>query len=410
MSDNVFSARAVAWLIGIGVACFIGMIVLINLGEELFPTQTVQPTTYSKSAVGHQAWVRLMQTMGRTVLVSRNDSLGKAWDGVLILAEPNPFEDERAPIDDLLAADRVLLVLPKWYAGRSLVGPDWAGHADTLEPFVVNKALRLVTETGTVLQLETPPRWLPSDFGPAPELHRPQVILGSDLRPLIASKTGILLGEVATNDRTIWVLSDPDLISNHGIYRGANAQLAMAIVDRLRDGFGPIVIDETIHGYYLDPNLLKAMFQFPLIVVTVAGMAAILVLLWAATGRFGAPKRAEPALRMGKSTLVAAAADMLGFGGHDVAIADRYRRAVVEDVGRRIHAPLHGDEAALADWFDRVGRARGARRPFSQIWREFDVPLGGGNYQARLLLSAAQDLYRWKGEILNGTGADSRHR
>ncbi len=77
------------------------------------------------------------------------------------------------------------------------------------------------------------------------------------------------------------------------------------IIDVISDG-GPVIFDETIHGYYLDPNLLKALFQYPLVFVTTAAFAAILILLWASTGRFGAPALAEPPLRMGKSTLVAA--------------------------------------------------------------------------------------------------------
>jgi len=118
---------------------------------------------------------------------------------------------------------------------------------------------------------------------------------------------------------------------------------------------GPVIFDETIHGYYLDPNLLKAMFQFPLVFVTTAAFAAIVVLLWAATGRFGAPARTEPPLRMGKSTLVAAGADMLSFGRHEVPIAERYRKVVLDEVGRRIHAPLQEDERVLGAWLDRVG-------------------------------------------------------
>ena len=47
----------------------------------------MQPSTYSKSAIGHQAWVRLLQNTGRRVLISRNDSVAKADEGgMLVLA------------------------------------------------------------------------------------------------------------------------------------------------------------------------------------------------------------------------------------------------------------------------------------------------------------------------------------
>ena len=410
MNDSVFSGRTLAWLLGIGIACFAGMMLLFTLGSELFPTSSVQPSTYSKSAIGHQAWVRLLQNMGKTVLISRNDSVAKSSDGgLLILAEPDTSGDERQPIDELLQAGRVLVVLPKYSANASLLNSGWAETVERIHANYISEVLRQVTKTGTVLQLDASPSWLPSGLGPAPDLPRPQVMLGSGLKPVITSKTGILLGMTEIDGSKIWVLSDPDLISNHGLLRGANAQLAAGIIDVISGG-GPVIFDETIHGYYLDPNLLKALFQYPLVFVTTAAFAAIFILLWASTGRFGAPARAEPPLRMGKSTLVAAGADMLSFGRHETPIAARYRKAVLEDVGRRIHAPLQADERTLAAWLDRVGQSRGVSQKFSRVWQDFEILPGGGAYQSRLLLMAAQELYRWKEEILNGPGPDSRHR
>jgi len=107
---------------------------------------------------------------------------------------------------------------------------------------------------------------------------------------------------------------------------------------------------------------------------------------------------------------VAAGADMLSFGQHEVPLAQRYRKVVLDDVGRRIHAPLLADERTLGAWLDRVGQARGTRQKFTRLWQDFEILPGSGNYQTRLLLGAAQELYRWKEEILNGSGPDSRHR
>ena len=410
MNDSIFSGRTLAWLLGIGIASFAGMMLLFTLGSELFPTSSIQPSTYSKSAVGHQAWVRLLQNSGKPVLISRNDSVAKSANGgLLILAEPDTGGDERQPIEELLQAERVLVVLPKYEAVPSLLNSSWAGNVRRISAKYISEVLHQVTKTGTVQQLDASPPWLPSGLGPEPDLPRPQVILGSDLKPVITSKTGILLGLAEIDGSKIWVLSDPDLISNHGLPRGANAQLAAGIIDVISGG-GPVIFDETIHGYYLDPNLMKALFQYPLVFVTTAAIAAILILLWASTGRFGAPARTEPPLRIGKSTLVAAGADMLSFGRHEAPIAARYRRAVLEDVGRRIHAPLQADERTLAAWLDRVGQSRGVSQKFSRVWRDFEILPGGGAYQSRLLLMAAQELYRWKEEILNGPGPDSRHR
>jgi hypothetical protein len=410
MNESIFAGRTLVWLMGIGIACFAGMLLLFTLGSELFPTTSIQPSTYSKSAIGHQAWVRLLQNLGKPVLISRNDSVAKAADGgLLILAEPGAAGDERQPIEELLQAPRVLVVLPKYEAVPSPISTSWADKVHRIGSAYISDVMRQVTGTGTVLQLDSAPPWLPSGLGPAPDLPRPQVMLGSGLMPVITSKTGILLGLAEIGGSKIWVLSDPDLISNHGLLRGANAQLAVAIIDAIGGG-GPVIFDETAHGYYLDPNLLKALFQYPLVFVTTAAIAAIIILLWASTGRFGAPARVEPPLRMGKATLVAAGADMLSFGRHEAPIAARYRKAVLEDVGKRIHAPLQADARTLEAWLDRVGQSRGVSEKFSRVWRGFEILPGGGAYRSRLLLSAAQQLYRWKEEMLNGPGPDSRHR
>ncbi len=126
MNDSIFSGRTLAWLLGIGIACFAGMMLLFTFGSELFPTSSIQPSTYSKSAIGHQAWVRLLQNMGKPVLISRNDSVKKSRGGLLILAEPDTGGDERQPIDELLQAERVLVVLPKFSANPSLLNSSWA--------------------------------------------------------------------------------------------------------------------------------------------------------------------------------------------------------------------------------------------------------------------------------------------
>ena len=57
------------------------MMLLFTFGSELFPTSSIQPSTYSKSAIGHQAWVRLLQNMGKPVLISRNDFVKKSHGG-----------------------------------------------------------------------------------------------------------------------------------------------------------------------------------------------------------------------------------------------------------------------------------------------------------------------------------------
>ncbi|MHA1537929.1 MAG: hypothetical protein ACTSUD_10270, partial [Alphaproteobacteria bacterium] len=71
----------------------------------------------------------------------------------------------------------------------------------------------------------------------------------------------------------------------------------------------------------------------------------------------------------------------------------------------RLHAPGRGAAAgeARAGWFDRVGRARGVRHAYSDIMGEIEGLTGAGAASDRKLLAAATRLYRWKGEMLDGS-------
>ena len=74
-------------------------------------------------------------------------------------------------------------------------------------------------------------------FGPlgaAPVIDYPQLIESARLNPTIWSGDGILLGWLLYGDQKIWILSDPDILSNHGLARGDNAVLTMRLIDAMR--------------------------------------------------------------------------------------------------------------------------------------------------------------------------------
>src|SRR5262249_56525747 len=77
------------------------------------------PDAFSRSALGHRAFLDLARGRGIPVLVSRHDSARRAGTGgVLVLAEPR-LESDQSPrarrMEAILAAAHtVLLVLPKW--------------------------------------------------------------------------------------------------------------------------------------------------------------------------------------------------------------------------------------------------------------------------------------------------------
>ena len=65
-------------------------------------------------------------------------------------------------------------------------------------------------------------------------------------------------------------------------------------------------------------------------------LAAVLVVGWSATARFGSPLPARPAVMPGKMALIDNTASLLRFGGHGAAILRRYADATLRDVAQLV--------------------------------------------------------------------------
>jgi hypothetical protein len=410
-TSPVFAQRTVVWLFAVGGLSFVCAMVLILFGEDLLPTSTVEANAYSESAIGHKAFVETLQQLGIPVLVSRSDSLMKAGPrDLLVVAEPPPEKAEDEYLLGLLEANSVLLVLPKWRATADLTNRRWAGQVVRTPVTAAEEVLRIVVPGARTKVLDHALERDAPRFGGNAVLARPQLMESDRLTPVIDGGSGLLLGEVEGSDGRIWVLSDPDLLSNHGLHRGDNARIAVGMVQALLPRGGTVIVDEVIHGFRRDPSVWRALFEFPIIIITVNAFAAMIVLVWVAAGRFGAPAPVEPPLKAGKATLIGNAAGLLQFGGHAGEMLGRYLAVTFGDVARRVHAPAQLDDAALDQWLDRIGRARRAQAAAATLRREAELAVGRGRADERRLLHVARDLYRWKQEMLHGTGDDSRGR
>jgi hypothetical protein len=326
---------------------------------------------------------------------------------ILVVAEPPVEMKDDAYLLDLLAADRVLFVLPKWRATRDPKYPSWAGQVARLSSSDVNDVLKIVAP-GYATRAE--PRridWKSGRFGQTAVLTEPQLIVSDRLMPIIESSVGQLLGEVEDSYGRTWVLSDPDLISNRGLQKGDNAIIAVGIIQALMPEGGTVIVDEVIHGFPRDPSVWRALLEFPIILITINAMAAAAILIWAATGRFGSPAPVEPPLKAGKTTLIGNAAGLLQFGGHAAEILGRYFAVTFGDVARRIHAPAQLADGALDQWLDRIGKVRKVRAAAASLRREAEQAQVPGRVDDRRVLHIARSLYSWKQEMLHGSGDDT---
>jgi hypothetical protein len=407
----IFAQRTILWLIGVGGLSFLCAIVLIVFGEDLLPTSTVEANAYSQSAIGHMAFVETLRALGIPVLVSRSDSALKAGpNDLLIVAEPPAELKDDEYLQGLLQADRVLLVLPKWVASTDPNNRRWAKQVYRLPSGNADDILRIVASHGSTRVVEREIDWKQNRFGGEARLAQPQLMTADGLTPVIESNLGVLLGEADQSYGRLWVLSDPDLISNQGLRRGDNAVIAVGMIQDLMPRNGSVIVDEVIHGFRRDPSVWRALFEFPIVIITINALAAVAVLLWSATGRFGSPAPIEPVLKAGKTTLIGNAAGLLLFGGHTTEVLGRYLVVTFADVARRIHAPapLAGD--ALDQWLERIGKARHVRSVPAQLRRQAELATAVGRADSRTLLQVARELYRWKREMLHGSRDDSLGR
>jgi hypothetical protein len=236
-----------------------------------------------------------------------------------------------------------------------------------------------------------------------------QLIKSSRLRAVIGSDKGMLVGEQRGGARRLWVLSDPDVIENYGLGSAANAEFAVALIDALRGEDGNVVFDETVHGFTdAGSSPLAILFQFPFVLVTVQGAAAVALLLWATMRRFGAPVAPPPPLAAGKRSLIETTANLFAHARHRPIILQRYIHEIVQDVGRQMHAPAGLTERALVDWLTRVGRARDIEADCGTIVQRADDLVASRRGGSAALAALARDIFRWKREVTDGVPGYTR--
>jgi Domain of unknown function (DUF4350) len=409
MSEPIFPRRLlIGWVAG-AVVVFLVSLFLMGGGDPTDADST-GPSTFSRSAVGHAGIAEVLQGVGIPVVKSRYNSLEKVTpDSLLVIAEPRPGRQSEEAIRSLLKAFRVLLVLPKWTGQPSERTPGWLREVRERSDADAQWALHLVAPRAQLVRENGQVTWTTNAFGLAPSLVTPiQLVRGGGLRAIIASDRGILLGEIEDRNRRIWILSDPDLIANHGLVRDANATLAVALINHLRGIDGGVVFDETVHGYGakpLSPFLL--LFSFPFVVATAQGLIAVALLMWATMARFGAPQPVPPPLSAGRGRLLENMAKLIEADGHQQMMVRRYVQETVRDVARQLHAPRGLAGEALLAWLQRVGAARGVDIDCTALMRRADK-LGAARRRepSSSLVRLARDAQRWKGDILDGR---SRH-
>jgi hypothetical protein len=410
---EVFSPRTLLAIIAVGTAAFVGMIYLEMFGID-DPDFEIGPSTYSSSALGHKALMETLRRIDVPVVVSRFRSSEKTGDGsLLVLAEPDGSDISEELIGGFGNVPHGLLVLPKWDGKRDRSKPRWVETMDKVSLDDVESVLKRAQADGMIRRLKGTFTVDVPDFGGTVELTDPQIMIGAAVKPIVSLQGGVLIGEANLGSGQQWILSDPDLISNHGIDQADNAVVAVSMIEALRPGGGAVIFDETIHGLELRPNLMRTAFELPFGIVTLSAAVAVALAIWAGLMRFGRPEPGQRALQPGKVTLIRTTADLLRQGsrkGTVELVLTRYLKAQVADLVARLNGPRGLDENRQIAWLDDLAVARRLGSRLQPLAAAIETTAKSHSTDPGRALRLAADLHAWKQEFLYGVAKGSSDR
>jgi hypothetical protein len=408
--EGGFSRRTIGWIAGIAVVSFLASALLSVYGRDLIPKPFSGANTFSDSALGHRALAELLEALGLGVFPRQSFGGGALGpERPLILAEPDSNLGRLASLRKE-AKDRnapLVVVLPKWRPGPPRKDrPEWL---ESVKLMPESQILRVAEALGDDVPDNLDLRLVSGDKlgcgvgregGLAVSISDAYLLVAHPgLDPVVSCRGGSLIARLKAEGPAVYLISDPDLLNNHGLGRGANAEVIHSFLVRELGARG-VVFDETIHGFVRDTGLLAEALRFPLVFGLLQGMVLLGVVLWAGMGRFGKPLPAPSPLGAGKEILIDNTAKLLTNGGHSEDSLAQYFRQTTRAVAAFYFLPPDLPEPERLARLQKLTGAR--RRGFDlaemerSIWK---LPLGprGAEQAARI----ARRLYEWRLEMTN---------
>ncbi|MBX4949261.1 hypothetical protein HJA95_06600 [Rhizobium binae] len=192
--------------------------------------------------------------------------------------------------------------------------------------------------------------------------------LPSGCRELMGMSLGALLVH-CENHNQVYLLSDPDLLSNHGLALADNASFAVSLVRLLRRGAAtrPVYLDtagepldsekpaDQGRSYERSSSDLKRFFAYPLSVIWGILVLVSATCFWRGAYRFGPPLREASAnLELSKTAAIEATARLLRLSGNDGRMTGQFVLHLLSDKAQLLFGPGAGNEAGIDRLFKRL--------------------------------------------------------
>jgi len=388
---TALSARTTALLLIVGLIGFAGTVILGAYAPDLRSGRNGGAHALSNAATGFSGLVRLAEATGRGGQVIRNERLWDTED--LVVVTPERAATDMSKVISTRPNKPTLVILPKWKTAADTNKTGWVridGLVDQYEPEGVlapDTALKILRWRSGAQPLVAANLVLRDVRFIAP---RPlQTMSGGNLKPLITDRTGnIVVGQVA--DRPLYIVADPDLLSNVGMKDARQAEAALLLLDYMNStGAESINFDVTLNGFGKSLSPLKLAFDPPFLAVTLTIVAAMLLAGLQTLGRFGSPRARPRAIAFGKAALVDNAAMLVRRAGRVKTLGGRYADMIRDRAAVAFGAPARLRDAALDAYLD--GLVGGT---------QFTALSGAASAadDRHSLLAATQALHNWKKE------------
>jgi hypothetical protein len=325
--------------------------------------------TIARSQIGTEGLYRWMTAQGTSIAKSHRRLSMNEEDvslRILPLYDMDLTNDLNPPSNTLEArAQTTLIDLEYWIVYEkiervpTLVAlPKWRGGVLSLgvldEQLLIPQGMyrRLLGQLETpLLRIIRPDTKLMTADGIT--LYRPQLFdkrtVNGGCKPVISVPEGVLIAHCDSFDRFgILVLSDPDLINNHGLTLGENADVAATLND-LAPRSGTVLLDTSDRLLLTSadgepqeqrPRSLEDMSRFwsyPFTLIWIAALSLLLIAFWRGLIRFGPPAKTDDG-RIGASNEAAieAKAYLLRLTGQDHALVADYAKNKLGDLARDV--------------------------------------------------------------------------
>ncbi|HEX9946984.1 MAG TPA: DUF4350 domain-containing protein [Allosphingosinicella sp.] len=390
--EGAFRPATVLLIAAIGILAFGAMLILGAYAPDLRSGRNGGAHALSNAATGFSGVVQLAGATGRNPVILRSETLLDTEDLVVLTPETGAKD-----MTEILARRRgkvTLVVMPKWQTVADPARTGWVraqglrpawDPAGTLAP---DHPLKVQRHRGGGSALRTLPGQAPPELrfaAPGPL----QTVSGPGIKPIITDRSGRAV-LVQVGEDPLYLLADPDLLSNRGMADRRQAAAALAMLDYLNStGAGSIVFDVTLNGFGQTRSPLRLMFDPPFLAATLAIAAALLLAGWQAIARFGAPRRPERAIAFGKAALIDNSAALVRQARREAALGGRYAEMIREKAMTVFAVPAKLRDSAIVDYLDKLD----GRTSFSALAAAAEQARGREE-----LLAAAQALHRWQWE------------